>query len=121
MKLTYKKSTAVLKKYFHSKQLAKEFNKKNLKRAKNRKDGFQVLMSNGNYEVNLSLAYPKSLRDKVKSAKFQEKCWNKFLQEVQAKGNPSAISTDIKWIICAVSCKYEYNPSGGQDVFERHL
>ena len=47
IRLTYKKVNQVMKKYFHSKKVSKEFNRKYLKRAKNWKDGFQVLVSNG--------------------------------------------------------------------------
>ena len=89
-----------------------------MKHAKNRKDGFQVLVSNGNYNVNLSKAYPKSLREWVSSNEFQETCWSQFLEVVKGY---NAVTMDITWLICAVSCKYEYNPNGSQDAFDRHL
>ena len=113
-----KKSNSRLKKdrsmvnYCHSHDLAKY-----LKRAKNRKEGFPVLVPNGCYEVNLSQAYPKSFRVWVNSQEFQAEQWAEFLTEVKNAGHREAAATDITWTMCIISCKYEYNPTSGQNTF----
>ena len=74
-----------MKMYFLNKKGMREFNRKYLKRSKNRKEGFQVLVSNGNYEVNLSNFYPIAMREWMNSEEFQDVCMAKFLVEIKKK------------------------------------
>ena len=74
VRLSYAENGQDKRMYFLNKKRMREFNRKYLKRSKNRKDG--------NYEVNLSKAYPVAMREWLNSHEFQDSFMKKFLLEV---------------------------------------